>query len=293
MRGLNTTNTPWYILGTGTQYHTVQDHAKLKLAYDITPTVRASYTLGVAEHLGRALESYLKNAAGASVYSGPVNIDGHSYNISSTAFPLTNDAQTHVMHGLSVKSHTKGEWDWEVAASLYDYAKDQQRAATTELPLAATGGAGTLQDQDGTGWNTLAARGTWRPQAWVARTSSTSASAVTRTSWPSARPMSPGSWLDGASSTLVSDVGGHTRDRQPVAAGCVVLRAEMEGGARPALRGLARQRRHHVDSDQHAASMPTAHANPTFRRRPRWRTSSPAPLCSRLGRPVGALPDGR
>ncbi|RAX27161.1 hypothetical protein DQE80_17975, partial [Enterococcus sp. HPCN18] len=46
VRGLNTTNTPWYILGTGTEYHTVQDHAKLKLAYDLTPTVRATYTLG-------------------------------------------------------------------------------------------------------------------------------------------------------------------------------------------------------------------------------------------------------
>ena len=44
--GLNTTNTPWYILGTGTQYHTQQDHAKIKLAYDISPTLRASYTLG-------------------------------------------------------------------------------------------------------------------------------------------------------------------------------------------------------------------------------------------------------
>ncbi len=51
-----------------------------------------------------------------------------------------------------------------MAASLYDYAKDQQRAPTVALPLAGHGGAGTLQDQDGTGWNTLAAKGTWRPQ---------------------------------------------------------------------------------------------------------------------------------
>jgi iron complex outermembrane receptor protein len=51
-----------------------------------------------------------------------------------------------------------------VAASLYDYAKDRQRAPTVALPLAAIGGPGTLQDQDGTGWNTLAAKGTWRPQ---------------------------------------------------------------------------------------------------------------------------------
>jgi iron complex outermembrane receptor protein len=40
------TNAPWSILGTTTQYNTLQDHAKLKLAYDLGGSVRASYTLG-------------------------------------------------------------------------------------------------------------------------------------------------------------------------------------------------------------------------------------------------------
>ncbi|QNK75040.1 TonB-dependent receptor [Variovorax sp. PAMC28562] len=165
--GLNTTNTPWYILGTGTAYHTIQDHAKIKLAYDLTPTITASYTLGYWQNTseGRSA-SYLNNAAGLPVYSGPVNINGRSFTLAPTAFALTNDSQTHTMHSLSLKSHTQGVFDWEVSASLYDYSKDQQRAPTVALPLAAFGGAGTLQDQgDGrTGWNTLAAKGTWRPQ---------------------------------------------------------------------------------------------------------------------------------
>ncbi|VTU20401.1 enterobactin receptor protein [Variovorax sp. PBS-H4] len=163
--GLNTTNTPWYILGTGTAYRTVQDHAKLKLAYDFSPTVRATYTLGWWQNSadGRP-DSYLANAAGQPVFNGSISIAGRGYTLAPTAFPLTNDTQTHYMHGLSVKSNTRGEWDWEVAASLYDYAKDRQRAPTVALPLAAIGGAGTLQDQDGTGWNTLAAKGSWRPQ---------------------------------------------------------------------------------------------------------------------------------
>ncbi|MGJ7491845.1 TonB-dependent receptor [Variovorax sp. ZT4R33] len=211
VRALNTTNTPWYILGAGTRYHTVQDHAKLKLAYDLTPTVRATYTLGVWQNTseGRS-ESYLTNAAGAPVYSGPVNINGRSYTLGATAFPLTNDAQTHVMHGLSVRSHTQGEWDWALAASLYDYAKDQQRAATVALPLAAVGGAGTLQDQDGTGWNTLAAKGTWRPQGvggahivdfGIGRDSYKLAIRKTNVA---------GTWLDGTPSTWVSSVGGRS-----------------------------------------------------------------------------------
>ena len=165
MAGLNTTNTPWYILGAGTQYHTQQDHAKIKLAYDITPTLRASYTLGWWQNSakGRA-ESYLKGPDGQTVYSGPINIGGKTYTLSPTAFGLSNDSQTHTMHGVSLKSHARETFDWELSASLYDYGKDQQRVPTIALPAATQGGPGTLQDQSGTGWNTVAAKGTWRPQ---------------------------------------------------------------------------------------------------------------------------------
>jgi iron complex outermembrane receptor protein len=209
--GLNTTNTPWYILGTGTQYHTVQDHAKLKLAYDFSPTVRATYTLGWWQNAsdGQAA-SYLSNAAGQPVYSGPVNIGGRSFTLAPTAFPLTEDNATHYMHGLSVKSNTQGVFDWALSASLYDYAKDTQRQSTVALPLAAVGGAGTLQDQGGTGWNTLAARGTWRPQGvggahiidfGVGRDAYKLGILKTNVL---------GNWQDGAAFSPVSDVGGRT-----------------------------------------------------------------------------------
>lgn len=209
--GLNTTNTPWYILGTGTQYHTLQDHAKLKLAYDFSPTVRATYTLGWWQNTSNGQSaSYLTNAQGQPVYSGLVNINGRSFNLAPTAFPLTEDSATHYMHGLSVKSNTQGEFDWELAASLYDYSKDTQRAPTTALPLAAYGGAGTLQDQGGTGWNTLAAKGTWRPQGvggahivdfGVGRDAYKLGIVKTNVL---------GNWQDGSAFTPVSNVGGRT-----------------------------------------------------------------------------------
>jgi iron complex outermembrane receptor protein len=47
--GNNPRNVPWVLFGATNQTHTVQDHAKLKLAYDITPALRASYTLGYSE----------------------------------------------------------------------------------------------------------------------------------------------------------------------------------------------------------------------------------------------------
>lgn len=170
VRDRNPTNDPIYVLGTGAQYHTIQDHAKIKLAYELTPTVRASYLFGIWQNdsEGRPT-STLRNAAGQPVYSGPVNINGLSYTgaqaLSGADFPLTNESLTHTMHGFSVKSHTRGVWDWEAAASLYQYTKDSKRqnAANNSLPSALQGGPGTLADGSGTGWNTLALKGIWRP----------------------------------------------------------------------------------------------------------------------------------
>jgi iron complex outermembrane receptor protein len=158
-------NAAIYLLGTGTEYKTLQDHAKLKLAYDISPTLRASYTLGIWDNTSENRpKTYLRDAAGNPVYSGAIKIDGANFTIAATDFSLSNEKLSHVMHGLSVKSNSQGIWDWEVAASLYDYSKDQLRTATIALPAAFNGGAGTITDQNGTGWNNIALKGIWRPQ---------------------------------------------------------------------------------------------------------------------------------
>ena len=159
--GLNNANQPWLLLGDGTQYDTRQDHLKLKLAYDLTPTLRASYVFGLwhNESAGDA-STYLRDGNGATVYSGPINIDGRSYTLTGGDFAATREDLTHLMHGLSIKSHTQGRWDWELAASRYDYHRDEKRqnAAANPRPGAESGGAGTLADGSGTGWNDAGAR---------------------------------------------------------------------------------------------------------------------------------------
>jgi iron complex outermembrane receptor protein len=154
----------WLILGAATQYHTKQDHVKAKLAYDVSPTLRATYVFGwwKNDSQGRP-QSYLRDGAGRPVYSGTVNIGGNAYTLAPTDFNQSNESLQHYMHGLTVKSHAKGVFDWEVAASLYDYDKDILRAPTIALPAAANGGAGRIVNAGGTGWNTFAAKGIWRP----------------------------------------------------------------------------------------------------------------------------------
>jgi iron complex outermembrane receptor protein len=162
--GVDRTNKDWYLLGTATQYHTVQDQLKARLAYDFSPTIRATYTFGLwrNDSEGRP-ESYLRDAAGKPVYAGTVNIGGRSFTLAPTDFNQSNENLQHVMHGLTVKTNTRDVFDWEVAASLYDYDKDKLRAPTVALPAASSGGAGRIVNQGGTGWTTFAAKGVWRP----------------------------------------------------------------------------------------------------------------------------------
>ncbi len=167
----NNANVPWYDLGTGTEYSTVQDHAKIKLAYDLSPAVRASYTYGLWKNTSQGRPtSYLRDVNGQPVYSGAINIDGLAFTganaLSGADFSLTNEELLHSMHGLSVKSHSRGVWDWEVAASQYAYGQDSKRnnVASNPLPAAQNGGAGQITDASGTGWTALALKGIWRPQ---------------------------------------------------------------------------------------------------------------------------------
>ncbi|MEJ8855020.1 TonB-dependent receptor [Variovorax robiniae] len=177
---LNPSNQPWWLVGGATIYDTTQEQAKLKIAYDFTPTIRATYILGAWNNSTYgSVDSYLRDRNGLPVYGGRVNIAGRVYNLDSPSpalAPTQNDI-THTMQGLSVKSHTGGVFDWEVSGSLYDYAKDTLRtpivstnpatAAPYWLPLGTPpsvfGAPGRTTDMNGTGWNTLKLAGTWRP----------------------------------------------------------------------------------------------------------------------------------
>jgi iron complex outermembrane recepter protein len=160
----NPRNQDWLILGSTTQIDTVQDHAKAKLAYDFSPTLRATYTLALWHNDAvRSSESYLRDGIGNPVYSGAINVDGRTYNLTPSDFAPGRGELTHLMQGLSIRSHGHEHWDWEMAASTCDYENDIARAPIVALPAADSGGAGRITDQDGTGWRALSLRGTLRP----------------------------------------------------------------------------------------------------------------------------------
>jgi len=164
--GANPRNQPWYLVGATGQTNTVQDQAKLKLAYDFAPDLRLSYLLGVWRNDAfRDSQSYLTDAAGEPVYSGPVVIDGRRYSLSPTAISLQRADQLHRIQGLTLRRRHGGRFDYALAWSDYAYVRDRLRFPLVARPQADTGGAGRIADGDGTGWTTLSATATWRPTA--------------------------------------------------------------------------------------------------------------------------------
>jgi iron complex outermembrane receptor protein len=157
----NSKGQPWWLLGTTTRYQTVQDHAKFKLSYDVTPTLRAHYTYGWWNNgSSGGIDSYLRDGAGQPVTAGSVVINGRQYKLDnpSPLFAPNRNDLTQTMHGLSLKSLTRGVVDWELAASRYDYGKDLLRAPTT----AQADAPGRITDMHGTGWRNFNLRATWR-----------------------------------------------------------------------------------------------------------------------------------
>ncbi len=140
-----------YILGASGLTHTVQDTAHLKLSYDLTSTLTATYTLGFWQNQANANpQTFLRNAAGAPAYT--------------SGFSSNDVDQQQWMQGLELRSKTDGQWDWQLAASTLSASRDLTRTSTATFPAGQSGGAGTIADASGTGWSTLDAKGIWRPE---------------------------------------------------------------------------------------------------------------------------------
>lgn len=163
------TNANRIVFGANSIDSTEQTNLKFKLAYDVTPQIKASYSLGVWDMDGRTdVQTYIRDAAGNKVYNGRVNFNGQRYDVSGLN---PAEAQSvHIMQALDIKSNTKGFFDWQLTLSNYNYQKDRNSAANA----AATGSViagnpyltrnGRVTDLSGTGWSVLDARATFRPK---------------------------------------------------------------------------------------------------------------------------------
>ena len=143
------------VAGAGGLLHTEQGNIKGKFAYDITPVVKATYMIGYWSNDQQSdVQSYLANAAGQSTFG---NVAGFASNYGTLS-------QKHLTNALSVKSDTKGTFDFDISGSRYDYLEDIQRNPFSVVVGTATFTPyGKIQRMDGTNWMNGDAKGIWRP----------------------------------------------------------------------------------------------------------------------------------
>jgi len=165
---LNTEQVIFGVSGGGIE-RTTQSDVKFKLAYDFEPELQARLLLTHWTNDRRAgaegETSYLRDASGASVYSGNVAVDGKRYSIAASTFAPRAGEDEHNNVSLSLKSKHVVGWNVDAVASVYDIARDRTRTAITAPPAALAGGAGTLNVQDGSGWRTADVKFERRPTA--------------------------------------------------------------------------------------------------------------------------------
>lgn len=149
----NKIGAPANVVGVGGLLHTKMDTLKAKLAYDITPELKASYILGFWQNHGRSrVESYLKDSAGNATYGSVSGFASSNY--------ILEQAQT--SHALSLKSDTKDKWDFELTGTHVHYDHDTQKGPSS-VSGSTFSNNGTVIQMDGTNWSTADAKAIWRP----------------------------------------------------------------------------------------------------------------------------------
>jgi iron complex outermembrane receptor protein len=212
----NRTGSPIQVIGAGNITHTVQDTAKLKLAYDISSSLTAAYTLGYWQNsAGAASQSYLSTSSGAPYFggaSGNINIGGSAFSASTigSLFSSNTVDQEHWMQALSLKTRNKGPWNWEAIATNFNYGKDITRTSTGLYPAAQTSGPGRISDAGDTGWSTLDLKGSWRQPGTAWRHNVTFG--VHYDQYKLANPTyNTTDWANGGNGALFSDSRGKSR----------------------------------------------------------------------------------
>jgi iron complex outermembrane receptor protein len=146
------------VLGAGGLLHRQTDNAKIKVAYDLTPALRATYTFGYWRNNAQSgVQAYLTSTAPASIgqatYGGTTGFASGIYDL----------IQEHSMQSFALKSDTKGTFDWEAVATNYRIGRDQQSLPSGVGNLTAVSTTGKTILMDGSGWSTIDLKGIWRP----------------------------------------------------------------------------------------------------------------------------------
>ena len=119
--------------------------------------MQATYSFGVwNNHQTSDPQTYLRSTiTGQPTYGGVTGFASNKYIWD----------ETHVSNAVSLKSDTKGVFDFDLSVSSYNYLQDTQLSPFTVLPNPGFGYSqiGKITRMDGTNWQNGDAKGIWRP----------------------------------------------------------------------------------------------------------------------------------
>src|SRR3984957_3381692 len=147
---------PADVVGTGALAHSQQTSENVRLAYDLNAMVQATYSFGVwNNHQVSNPQTYL-----TSTVTGQPTFGG----VSSFASNRYVWDQTHMSNAVSLKSDSKGVFDFDLSASTYNYLQDIMLNPFTVAQSGVGYSAnGKITRNDGTNWQNADAKGIWRP----------------------------------------------------------------------------------------------------------------------------------
>jgi iron complex outermembrane recepter protein len=144
------------VVGTGTLAHSEQTSGNLRLAYDVTPLVQATYSVGIWNNDQMSNpQTYLTSTAnGLPTFGGVAGFASNEYVWH----------QTHLSNAVALRSDTKGVFDFDLSASSYNYLQDIMLNPFTVTPTGVGfSEIGKITRNDGTNWQNVDLKGIWRP----------------------------------------------------------------------------------------------------------------------------------
>jgi iron complex outermembrane receptor protein len=170
------------VAGGAGQDHNEQHMAKVKLAYDFTPTTRLTWQTGLWSLVDNTyVQPYMTTAQGVPINSlgskTSIGFGPYGYYGSGTTFsgldPGHSNA-THLMNSMELRSDTRGVFDYDLVAMQYNMLRDYTNtyaaygftpvgAANPLVPSYTINPAGSNVNNGGDFWRTFDARFVYRP----------------------------------------------------------------------------------------------------------------------------------
>lgn len=144
--------------------HAVQETLNLRAGYRFTPYLQANVmgSWWTNDSATRNV-SFLRDAAGNTVWQGPVSEGGAVFDFPDATFAPTARKESHQQLGVTLKTSHASGWNASLVVSDYRVLSDINHQADQPEAVALAGNAGSITKRDGTGWQTAEVHGTWTP----------------------------------------------------------------------------------------------------------------------------------